>query len=202
MANWPCAIATRSTGRFTSSFTWSRTVPIGIFDAPTTVQLASSGRSTTVMTRMFFPLSSRASIFTSSKPPERYTRGDRPLDITRTGPLPDDQSGGRNDEGGGNAGGAHHLDAVDGAGCAGVAGASCALSGDAAHTSSGHTTRKMNRRIRDRQTAAPPKGRRRGCVKPGCPSPSGRGRPACRPRGPRPPRSRRRDRVHQAGSSR
>ena len=71
MANWPCAIATRSTGRFTSSFTWSRTVPIGIFDAPTTVQLASSGRSTTVMTRMFFPFSSRASIFTSSKPPER-----------------------------------------------------------------------------------------------------------------------------------
>ena len=73
MANWPCAIATRSTGRLIRSFTWSRTVPTGIFDAPTTVQLASSGRSTTVMTRMFFPFSRRASIFTSSKPPERYT---------------------------------------------------------------------------------------------------------------------------------
>ena len=59
-----------------------------------------------------------------------------------------------------------------GAGCAGgVTGACCAVSGVAAHASSGHTSRRKSRRIRDRQTAAPPEGRRRGCVKPGCPSP-------------------------------
>ena len=71
MANWPCAMATRSTGRLTSNLTWSRTVPMGILLGPTTVQLARSGRSTTVMTRMFFPFSRRVSILTSSNPPER-----------------------------------------------------------------------------------------------------------------------------------